>query len=81
MNTESFCARLHYRVVKLKELLKKLLKVIPKFQTVDINYETTRKDEFLDIQNSVHIAENNLKKYFNKENINLLNSYYQSAVE
>lgn len=53
----------------------------PKFQAVEMNYETTRKDEFLDIQNGVRIAENNLKKYFNKENINLLNAYYQTAVE
>lgn len=33
------------------------------------------------MQNGIRIAENNLKKYFNKDNINLLNSYYQNAVE
>lgn len=44
-------------------------------------YVTGRKDEFVDMQNSIRIAENNLKKYFNKDNINLLNAYYQNAVE
>ena len=62
-------------------MVKKILKNIPKMQNVQMVYETAKKDEFIDMQNSIRIAQNNLKKYFNKENINILNRYYQNAVE
>lgn len=65
----------------MRSFLKKILKAIPKFQTVDIDYESSRKDDFTPIISSIRAAEQNLQRYLNKENIAELNRCYQNAVE